>query len=285
MPQRDGDTSANGHSTTCSTRKFLEEELLLLLKSRGEIKSYKWQSLSNLLLKERYDLLLTEAQVNRIVDLVIPGLRRGRHDLTFNCVLTGSDKAKDFLVAFLMKRFELKKGPNAPLKHWEQYWAKADIFANAMKRPRVINQGPAGTLLSNQEDVNCSVLSATSGIMPSSSEPEPQSLLRLTDQQIITAVEWWFMDWVDGGYRRAICDEARLQVLCYPWLYRRPMAARKLRDLIQEARPAIEFHQSDDYINSHVDWLLSWMLALRADLKFIFEVIGCGYALAKNHAA
>ena len=165
--------------------------------------------------KERYDVVLTDAHVSRICQLVIPSLGRGRHDLTLNSVLTGSDKAKDFLVAFIAKRLELEKGPNAPLTYWEQHRRRADVFANAMKRPTRINQDPGRPSPLNHEVVGYPVASASSGILPPSPEPEPQPSIRLTDERVFTAVERWFLVEVDPGYRHAICEESRHQVARY----------------------------------------------------------------------
>jgi hypothetical protein len=139
---------------------------------------------------------------------------------------------------------------------------------------------------SNREVVGCPVASTSSGILPPSAEPQPQSSIGLTDQQIFTAVERWFLVEVNAGYRRAICEEARHQVARYPSLYVRTLISRSLRDLIEEARPTMTyFTQSCDYTNTHIEWLLAWMLAFRPDPTFVYQAIGQGYALAAKSAA
>ncbi len=236
--------------------------------------------------KERCDFDPNEVQVNRICQLIIPSLRRGRHELTLNTVLSGSGAAKDFLIAFITKRFELKKGPKAPLTYWENYWARQENFTEATRRPAANYEGSARALHSNHSNIRSSNAPAASDIQPSAIEaqPQPPSIL-LTDQEIIAMVGRWFTDNVDPGYRQAVCEEARHQVARYPWQYLRPLISKSLRDLIEEARPAIESSQWCDFLNGHVEWLLVWMLALRSDPKFIFEAIGCGYALAMKPAA
>jgi hypothetical protein len=155
-----------------------------------------------------------------------------------------------------------------------------------MKRRTGINQGPAGPSPSNHEVVGSPVVSTSSGILPTSAEPEPQPSIRFTDQQILTAVERWFLVEVNAGYRHGICEEARHQVARYPSLYLRPLISKSLRDLIEEARPTMtDFTQSCDYINSHIEWLLAWMLALRHDPTFVYQAIGQGYASATKSSA
>jgi hypothetical protein len=241
--------------------------------------------LIKLTISERYDLVLTEAQVNRIRNLVVPSLRRGRHELTLNTVLSGSDVAKDFLIGFITKRIELNKGPGAPLNHWERYWAKTDLFAEAARRRTPNNRGFAGPLPPDHANVSPSSPPIVRCTQPHSTESKSQSSILLTDQEIIAAVCRWFVDNVEPGFREEIFQQARSQVLAYPWQYVRTSVSRSLGDLIQEGRPTIQSDQSCDYTNGYVEWLLGWMLAVRPDPKFIFGAIGCGYALTNKPAA
>ena len=255
------------------------------LKQSWRDKNTRMAELIKVTVKERYDRVLTEAQVDRIRQLVIPSLRRGRHELTLNSVLTGSDTAKDFLIAFITKRFDLEKGPKAPLAYWENYWARTENLAEAMRRPAASGRDSAGPLHSNPADIRSSNAPVTSGIQPSIIEDKPQPSILLTDQEIIAAVGRWFTDNVDPSHRSSVCEEARHQVIRYPRQYLRPLISKSLRDLIEEARPGIESSQWCDFLNGHVEWLLVWMLALRPDLNFIFNAIGAGYVLATKPAA
>jgi hypothetical protein len=257
------------------------------IKKSWRDKKVRMAELINVTVSERYDRVLTEAQVNRIRDLVIPSLRRGRHELTLNTVLAGSDAAKDFLVAFITKRLSLEKGTNAPRTRWEGYWERAAILAEAAKRP-ARNTIPSRPLPSNNKDVSCSSSPVHIVIPPPAMEPVSQPSILLTDQQIIIAVCRWFADNIHPSFHREIFEQARSQILSYPSHYVRAMVSTSLVDLIQEARPTIESDQSVescDYTNGHVEWLLGWMLALRSDVSFIWKAIGCGYGLATRQAA
>lgn len=255
------------------------------LKQSWRDKNTRMAELIKTTVNERYDRVLTEAQVNRIRQLVVASLRRGRHELTLNSVLTGSDTAKDFLIAFITKRFDLKKGPKATLTYWENYWARTENLAQAIRRPAAHYQGSAGPLHSNPADIRSSNAPVASGIRLSATDAKPQPPILLTDQEIITAVGRWFTDNVDPSHRSFVCEEARHQVIRYPRQYLRPLISKSLRDLIEEARPGIESSQWCDLLNGYVEWLLAWMLFLRSDLTLIFNAIGAGYALATKPAA
>jgi hypothetical protein len=254
------------------------------IKQSWRAKRGQMAELIKVTVKERYDLGLTEADVNKIRDLVIPSLRRGRHELTLNTVLEGSDAAKDFLIAFMTKRLDLKKGPSAPRSQWERYFERSAVIAEAMKRP-FPNPIHSWSLPSNDMDISgsCNPVHMVAG-RPAMAE-KSQSLNVLTDQQIILAISTWFIESVDAGYRQAVCDEARHQVVRYPEHYSRTLISKSLRDLIEEARPAIDSSQWCDYVNAHVDWLLNWMLALRSNPHFVFGAIGRGYTQANKPAA
>ncbi|WP_263367960.1 hypothetical protein [Edaphobacter bradus] len=233
--------------------------------------------------KERYDFDLNEVQVNRICQLVIPSLRRGRHELTLNTVLSGSDAAKDFLIAFITKRFELKKGPDAPLTYWEQYFKRAERLGQAMKRQQQADRGVAGSLRTDGTDVS----TADKPLASTSEEAKPQLSIRLTDQEIVKAVSLWFAENVHPTFWQDVCEEARHQVIRSPCLYRKHTISKSLRDLIQEVRPIIDSSESRECTNGYIDWLLGWMLALRSDLNCIFNLIGAGYAgaMKSRHSA
>jgi hypothetical protein len=251
------------------------------LKGLWRSKRVQMAELVKVTVKERYDFDLTEWQVNRICQLVIPSLRRRRHDLTFNTVLLGSDAAKDFLIAFITKRFELKKGPNAPLTYWEQRFKNAEILGQFMRNRRQTSKTPGEPLPLSHADV-----SSVSGVsladdIPAVEEVEPAPRLAITDAEIVTAVSCWFIKNVNPRFWKDVCDQARYQVIRFPSQYSRDTISKSLTDLIAETRPVTEPGQlSDDYVNPLVEWLLGWMLALRSDLMTVSNIVGAGYASA-----
>jgi hypothetical protein len=254
------------------------------IKQSWRDKKVRMAELIKITVSERYDLVLTEAQVNRIRDLVIPSLRRGRHELTLNTVLAGSDAAKDFLITFITKRLNLEKGPHAPRTQWERYSERAAVLSEAAKRP-VRNSIPSPLLPSHDTDVSCSTGRVPIVAPHPTMETKPRPSVLFTDQQIIASVCHWFVDNVHPSLRLEICEEARYQVAYFPLPTRRTTTSESLGDLIEEARPTIGFDLRDDYSKGHVDWLLVWMMAVCSDPKFIYEAIGWGYALAKKPAA
>ena len=137
---------------------------------------------------ERYDRALTEAQINRICDLAILSLCRTTHELILNTVLSRSEPAKDFLIAFLEKWFELKKGPNARLTRWEQYFKKAEIVNQTLRGRMVCTRASSAPSPSNQTQARFSGNPDPTGTCVLGAEAEPQPLIRVTDQQIVATL-------------------------------------------------------------------------------------------------
>jgi len=224
----------------------------------------------------------SDAEIAKIVTLATRSLRRGRHSVSLRELLQTPQDHTDFLVGFVEKRLELKPLPNAPVPPWKAASDRADIFracrerrAQAAPIPSSVNPHESA---SGEEERSAATLLKAVTINGYTHKGKAMTAESLCDAM----AEWLYRTvTVRFDLTREVCEQAQFLIQHGAVDgYRGTTTATSFDGLIEELRPADVDTDLPSFINTHAEWLLKVLLALRQKPGWMYAALGAAWVRA-----
>jgi hypothetical protein len=200
---------------------------------------------------------LNERQMDRTITLLTTSLRRGRHPIGLRELLRAPQDHVDFLVEFVIKRFNLRRLPGAPVPLWQQITDRADKFQEfingrklsaisaSTRPPETVQSAPAQTYVP-----------ATPTIKTGS-----KSEIDVSDETLVNAMAQILVQCSGAGSMEQAFSEARFRIV---WVeqHKKHTAVRTFDRLIKELEPC-DFSTNPNELNSQY---FEWLIRLAVDI-------------------
>jgi hypothetical protein len=226
----------------------------------------------------------SDEEIAKIVTLATRSLRRGRHPVTLRELLQAPQDHTDFLVGFVEKRFELKPLPNAPVPPWKAASDRADIF-RACRERRAQTAPIPSSVNPHESAAGEEARNATTPLKAVTSNGYTHKGKAITAEVACDAMAEWLYRTVTVKFdlTREVCEQAKFLIQHGAVDgYRGTTTATSFDGLIEELRPADVDTDLPSFINTHAEWLLKVLLALRQKPIWIYQALGSAWVRAKQ---